>query len=321
VPKEFFDLEPIARQAIPGAHKRTRAFIKVQDGCNNACTYCITTLARGEGRSRSIDQVIGDIQSALDGGTKEIVLTGVHLGSWGQDLEGDHRLADLISSILQRTDVPRLRLSSLEPWDLEADFFDLWSDKRLCRHLHLPLQSGSAPVLKRMARKTMPDAFAELVESARSHIPEVAITTDVIAGFPGETENEFKETMEFVKSIHFAGGHVFTYSARPGTAAARMKNQVPSEIRRARNAALRNVFSITEREYQSQFIGKSLPVLWEAVTPNLDTNFGLEGLSDNYLRISAVAPEPRWNQMDDVQLTLMDASGIKGEICIRNKSC
>ncbi len=133
----------------------------------------------------------------------------------------------------------------------------------------------------------MPDAFADLVESARGAIPEVAITTDVIAGFPGETEAEFKETMEFVKSIHFAGGHVFTYSARPGTAAARLKNQIPFEVRKSRNAALRQVFTAAEREYQSQFIGKKLSVLWEAVTPNTHSDFGLEGLSDNYLRISA----------------------------------
>ncbi len=136
-----FDIEPLIRQPLPGLHRRTRAFIKVQDGCDNHCTFCITTVARGEGRSRPVADVLLDIQHALEGGTKEIVLTGVHLGSWGQDL-GMH-LRDLIQAILRETDVPRLRLSSLEPWDLDADFFSLWEDPRLMPHLHLPLQSGS----------------------------------------------------------------------------------------------------------------------------------------------------------------------------------
>src|SRR6266540_4710133 len=149
-----FDLEPISRQPLPGLHRRTRAFIKVQDGCDNHCTFCITTVARGEGRSRPVADVILDIQSAVDGGTKEIVLTGVHLGSWGYDF-GKH-LRDLINAILWETDVPRLRLSSLEPWDLDADFFSLWADKRLMPHLHLPLQSGCESTLRRMARKTTP---------------------------------------------------------------------------------------------------------------------------------------------------------------------
>ena len=150
LPLTAFDLEPIAREPLPGLRQRTRAFIKVQDGCDNHCTFCITTLARGEGHSRPLADVIADVQSALDGDTKEIVLTGVHLGSWGQEW-GIH-LRDLVKAILTHTDTPRLRLSSLEPWDLDADFFSLWEDERLCQHLHLPLQSGCATTLKRMAR-------------------------------------------------------------------------------------------------------------------------------------------------------------------------
>ena len=316
LPQEFFDLEPLARQPLPGLHQRTRAFIKVQDGCNNACTFCITTVARGASHSRTIADVVVDIQSALMGGAKEIVLTGVHLGSWGQDFGGKHCLADLIFAILDQTVTPRLRLSSLEPWDLGADFFGLWSDPRLCRHLHLPLQSGSASVLKRMRRKTTPASFAELVESARSIIPEVAITTDVIAGFPGETQAEFEETLEFVKSMNFAGGHVFSYSARPGTAAARIKSQVPHELRKVRNAALREMFSKGQRAYQSRFIGKTLPVLWEAASELADSSFQLEGLTDNYIRVMAAAPTPRWNQLEAVKLISPGRTGMQGEIAI-----
>jgi threonylcarbamoyladenosine tRNA methylthiotransferase MtaB len=167
-----------------------------------------------------------------------------------------------------------------------------------------------------MARKTDPASFARLVESARQLIPDVAITTDVIAGFPAETEAEFKQTLEFVSSIQFAGGHVFTYSARPGTPAARMKNQLPFELRKSRNAALREVFTLAERAYRSQFVGKSVSVLWEAVSPRPGSGFLLEGLSDNYLRVTAASADSRWNQVDDVQLRLMDENGMNGEIAV-----
>jgi threonylcarbamoyladenosine tRNA methylthiotransferase MtaB len=314
LPKEFFDLEPLARHPLPGLHARTRAFIKVQDGCNNACTFCITTMARGAGRSRSVEAVLTDIRLALEGGAKEIVLTGVHLGSWGLDFPTPQRLGDLVSILLNRTSVPRLRLSSLEPWDLDSDFFSLWRDERLCRHLHLPLQSGSETVLKRMARKTTPASFAALVQSARAAIPGIAITTDIIAGFPGETEGEFSETLDFVKRVGFAGGHVFTYSARPGTPAARMNTQVRHELRKERNAALRAVLEESAHAYRSRFIGHTLPVLWEASSTLTDAGWTLEGLTDNYIRIRAVAPEARWNQMDRVQLVSMDGDGMKGKI-------
>ena len=164
------DLEPLARQPLPGIHLRTRAFIKVQDGCDNFCTFCVTRLARGKGRSIAAQVVLDDIRRALSGGAKEIVLTGVHLGSWGQDFNEPRSLRDLLETILKIPEITRLRLSSLEPWDLDDEFFTLWQDARLCRHLHLPLQSGSAATLRRMARKVTPDSFADLVETcARDH--------------------------------------------------------------------------------------------------------------------------------------------------------
>ena len=171
------------------------------------------------------------------GAAQEIVLTGVHLGSWGSDLKPPRKLFHLVQAILEQTQAPRLRLSSLEPWDLDAELFSLWADPRLCRHLHLPLQSGCAATLRRMARKTTPDDFARLVETARRLIPDVAITTDLIAGFPGEDEAEFAESLAFVQAMQLAGGHVFTYSARPGTAAARMAPQVPHADRKERGRA------------------------------------------------------------------------------------
>jgi len=210
--------------------------------------------------------------------------------------------------------VPRLRLSSLEPWDLEADFFRLWDNPRLCRHLHLPLQSGSAAVMRRMARKTTPKTYAELVRVARQAIPDVAVTTDVIAGFPGETEAEFIEGLEFVRAMQFAGGHVFTYSARPGTAAARMPGQVPPIVRKERNNRLRLVFDEAERAYQTTFLGQVLPVLWESATTLGPEGWEVSGLTGNYLRVNAHAPRRLWNQITLVKLAHMTLHGIYGQI-------
>jgi len=309
---ETFDLEPLARQPLPGLHRRTRAFIKVQDGCDNHCTFCITTVARGEGRSRPLAAVILDIQSALAGGTKEIVLTGVHLGSWGYDF-GSH-LKELIQAILRETDTPRLRLSSLEPWDLDANFFSLWNDSRLMPHLHLPLQSGCESTLKRMARKTTPESFRELVAAAREVMPNVAITTDIIAGFPGETEDEFTESLTFVKEMNFAGGHVFTYSPRPGTGAARMKGQVRPELGKKRNHLLREAFNASEKSYHGKFIGQTMSVLWESTSEMGEWGWQMEGLTENYLRVKAFAPSPRWNEVDTVMISETSGDALKAVI-------
>lgn len=323
LPEEAFELEPLVRQPVPGARLRTRAFIKVQDGCDNHCTFCVTTLARGEGRSRSVNEVLKDVRAALKGsndpsgvadGAQEIVLTGVHLGSWGKDLTPAQRLPDLIKAILQETDLPRLRLSSLEPWDLEAEFFALWEDKRLCRHLHLPLQSGCAATLRRMARKTTPRSFAALVEAARQAIPGVAITTDLIVGFPGESEAEFAESLAFVDAMRFAGGHVFPYSARPGTAAARMPAQVPHALRQERSVQARRILTESARAFQSSFLDQVLPVLWESAIALSPSGWEVSGLSDNYIRVKAHAPRQLWNQVTPVRLVALDTDGIRGQI-------
>ncbi|HKJ37701.1 MAG TPA: tRNA (N(6)-L-threonylcarbamoyladenosine(37)-C(2))-methylthiotransferase MtaB, partial [Anaerolineales bacterium] len=292
---QAFDLEPITREPLPGLHRRTRAFIKVQDGCDNQCTFCITTVARGEGRSRTVADVILDIQSAIDGGTKEVVLTGVHLGSWGYDLStslktgSDSNLTELIKAIFRETDIPRLRLSSLEPWDLSIDFFSLWDNSRLMPHLHLPLQSGSESTLKRMRRNTTPESFRELVSAAREAIPDAAITTDIIAGFPGETEEEFAETVDFVREMDFAGGHVFTYSPRPGTGAAKMKGQVRPQLRKKRNHILQDVIADSAKSYREKFVGQKLSVLWESTSEMGEQGWLMEGFTENYLRVSAFA--------------------------------
>lgn len=318
IPQEMFDLEPVERELIPGARLRTRAFIKVQDGCDNHCTFCITTIARGIGRSRSLGEILADIRSATgadseqEQAAREIVLTGVHLGSWGQDLAPRQRLTDLVQAILETTPLARLRLSSLEPWDLDEKFFDLWNDPRLCRHLHLPLQSGCAATLRRMARKITPESFADLVMAARRAVPQMAITTDVITGFPGESQSEFEESQEFIRSMHFAGGHVFTYSARPGTAAARLPGQVHEALRKERNAQVRAILADSSYRYQAGFIGDVLPVLWESATGLGPDGWKLSGLTDNYLRVRSYTPQRLWNQITPVRLTAIAGDELDG---------
>lgn len=318
LPKETFDLEPTERQPVPGERLRTRAFIKVQDGCDNRCAFCITTIARGRGRSRPIPEVLADIQAAGStrgsSAAKEVVLTGVHMGSWGRDLAPDLSLVDLVRAVLDDAGVERIRLSSIEPWHLDEDFFRLWENPRLCRQLHLPLQSGSAAVLRRMARGVTPDEYAHLVRTAREIIPNVAVTTDIIAGFPGETETEFIESLQFIEEMEFAGGHVFTFSARDGTRAASMPAQVPLQTRKLRNARIRQALEKSSVEFRRNFLGRTLPVLWESALQNGPNSWKLTGLTDNYLRITCHAPGDLWNQITPVLLQRLDGQGISGVI-------
>jgi threonylcarbamoyladenosine tRNA methylthiotransferase MtaB len=306
-------LDEIPRLPIPGPRMRTRAFIKAQDGCDNHCSFCITKLARGPSRSRPVEAVLADVDAALAGGSREVILTGVNLGAWGRDLPSRPGLAALITAVLEQTDVPRLRVSSLEPWDLDAEFFDLWQDERLGRHLHLPLQSGCAATLRRMVRATTPTEYAALVETARRAIPGVAITTDIIVGFPGESEADFEESLAFVRRMKFAGGHVFTYSKRPGTAAARLPDPVPHPVRKELNAAMRAVLQASEQAYAERFVGRRVDVLWERADRRGD-GWRMEGLSGNYLRVHAHAETCLHNQISTVRLTGLNGRGLVGTI-------
>jgi threonylcarbamoyladenosine tRNA methylthiotransferase MtaB len=308
------DKQPTLRQSLPGSHLRTRAFIKAQDGCNNHCTYCLTRLVRGQSRSQSIEGVLSDIHAAYNGGAQEVVLTGVQLGSWGQDFDPPIHLSVLIQTILRETDIHRIRLSSLEPWNLDDNFFVLWEDKRLCRQLHLPLQSGSAATLKRMGRKTSPAQFASLVKKARQISPEIAITTDMLVGFPGEDESEFEQSLKYVQQIEFAGGHVFNFSPRPGTAAARMLNPVPPQVRKERSARMRALLADAHGQYCKRFVGESLYVLWETSIPIGEKGWLLEGLTDNYLRVKAFSAVKLWNEFSRVEIDELISDGLFGRI-------
>jgi threonylcarbamoyladenosine tRNA methylthiotransferase MtaB len=292
----------IGREPIPGLRKRMRAFIKVQDGCDLSCTYCVTTLARGSSRSIPIKQVIDDIHFAQRGGSKEAVLTGAHLGSWGRDLQPAQTLDELIHAILKNTDIERIRLSSLEPWDLHPNFFSLWENTRMCRHLHLPLQSGSDRILRRMGRRTQTDEYAELLALARSQIPNVAITTDLIAGFPGETDQEFEQSYQFIQKMSFSGGHVFTYSERPGTHAATFPGRVPTKLRKRRGALLRRALAQSSEQFQEGQLGSRRSVLWEAIIGSVPDGFILRGWTDNYIRVQGISQQNRSNEITQVNL-------------------
>jgi threonylcarbamoyladenosine tRNA methylthiotransferase MtaB len=262
-------------------HSRTRVQMKVQDGCDNRCTYCIVPYARGASRSRSIASVVDHVRRKVALGFKEVVLTGVHLGDYH---DGDADLGDLIRAILEQTDIQRLRVSSLEPEDFQPHWLDLWADPRMCRHLHLPLQSGCDAILRRMGRRYTTDRYRTIIETARTRVPGIAITTDVIVGFPGETNDHFTTSLRFVEACHFAKIHVFRFSPRQGTAAARMRDQVPERIKKERSTVLLALSDEHGRQFRRTFLGQTMDVLWEE-----EKESGWEGLTDNYIRVTLIS--------------------------------
>jgi threonylcarbamoyladenosine tRNA methylthiotransferase MtaB len=300
----------------PAPSPRTRALVKIQDGCDNACTYCIIHVARGAQRSHSPDHVLAEVQARLDAGHREVVLTGVHIGAYGRDRAGDGPGPDLwglVARILAETSVPRLRLSSIEPWDLPQRALGLWEEPRLCRHLHLPLQSGSDTILRRMARRCGTSEFAAIVEAARAAIPGLALTTDVIVGFPGETEDESAESLKFARRMGFARIHVFPYSLRPGTPAADMPGQVPAPVKRERAKAMRAVASASDLAFRQQFIGQTVKVLWESSISG-EPEPVWRGLTDNYLRVEMASTAELSNQETEIRLVSLTENGLRGQI-------
>ncbi len=263
---------------------RQRAFVKVQDGCRYRCTFCIVTVARGEETSRSIFDVVSEINTLHAQGIKEVILTGVHLGGYGSD--NNENIVSLIQAILTQTQIPRLRLGSLEPWELNDEFFELFTNSRLMPHLHLPLQSGSDSVLKRMARRCKTDEYAQMLKRLRQ-IPNFNITTDIIVGFPNETNEEWQESFEFIKQCGFGHIHIFTYSPREGTKAATLPNPVSHEIKKQRSEQLHRLAEEMKQMFYQQNIGQTLDVLWEGQREELENgNVKIFGYTPNYLRVA-----------------------------------
>ena len=294
------------RQAAPfwQAGGRERAFVKIQDGCRYRCAYCVITLARGEERSRSVAEVVQEINDLHVSGVNEAVLTGVHVGGYGSDI--DSSLIELVTALLSDTDLPRLRLASLEPWALPDGLLELFASRRLMPHLHLPLQSGSDDVLRRMARRCRRDDFLHLVERLRSAVPGINVTTDVIAGFPGERAADWRQTVDLVEQARFGDLHVFPFSPREGTRAAGLPDPVPESERVARVRELIAVGVRLRRSLLDSQLGRTRPVLLEGG----GRGGAGGGYTPDYLRVvldHPVTPALR-GSIQDVQL-----HGVSGD--------
>jgi len=259
---------------------RTRAQIKVQDGCDNRCTYCIVPYVRGGSRSRGIASVVDHVHRKARAGFQEIVLTGVHLGDYHPEGDEKQDLGDLIAALLHDTEIARIRVSSLEPEDFRLEWLELWENPRMCRHLHLPMQSGSDNVLRRMARRYKSARYRAIITMAKQLVPGIAISTDIITGFPGETDDDFEQTYQMASELQFAKMHVFRFSPRQGTAAARMRGQIRDEVKKARSERLLALNEVDGRRFREQFLGQSAQVLIESYKHGY-----WEGLTDNYLRV------------------------------------
>lgn len=264
--------------------EKTRAVIKVQDGCNNFCSYCIIPYAKGRVRSRKPESVIKEVKEIVKEGIKEVVITGIHVASYGKDFEDGTRLIDLLEQINKIEGLKRIRLGSLEPNLITPEFVErLGNVDKICDHFHLSLQSGCDETLKRMNRKYTTQEFENGVNLLRKKFPEVALTTDIIVGFPGETEEEFNTTYKFLSKIKFSKMHVFKYSQRKGTVAAKMKNQVNPQIKEERSNKLIELSNKNEIEFLDNNLGKELEVLFETKTQNGYT----EGHTTNYITVKS----------------------------------
>jgi threonylcarbamoyladenosine tRNA methylthiotransferase MtaB len=288
---------------------RTRAFVSIQEGCNEVCAFCIVPRTRGRERSRAVEEVVQEVLARQREGAQEVVLTGTQLGNYGRDLgwleQGPRRL---LEALLERTQVPRIRLSSLQSQDISIQLLHLWRHARLCPHFHLPLQSGSDAVLRRMRRRYTAQQYRHAVDLVREHVPDVSITTDVIAGFPGETGADFEATYGLCREIGFAGIHAFPYSRRPGTAASLMREQVSAPVRRRRLERLLALADASARAFRRHHLGRVIPVLWEE-----QKDGQWRGLTPNYLRVYTRADGDLANVLLPARLLALQREGLRGE--------
>lgn len=291
---------------------RTRAFVKIQEGCDELCAFCIVPYTRGREQSRPIEDVVREVQAREADGVLEVVLTGTQLGNYGRDLgwprqeQGPHRL---LAELLARTRIPRIRLSSLQAQDIQPALLDLWSDPRLCPHFHIPLQSGSDEVLRPMRRRYTADEYRAAVARIRKQVSGVAITTDVIAGFPGETDADFEATYALCEELRFAQMHCFPYSRRPHTGADKMQAHLPPQIKRERLQRLLEVAGRASEAFRSAVIGRTLDVLWEQQTDGY-----WQGLTGNYVRVYTPADAALENQLWPARLIAIRGEGMLGDL-------
>ncbi len=276
------DVEKIsAFEELPHTPQRTRAFLKIEDGCNNFCSYCIIPYLRGRVRSRSLENIRAECVQLADAGYREIVLTGIHIGAYGQDFHDKTTLADAVKTVLNAAKPFRLRLGSIESAEMTDELIDLMkSDERICNHVHLPLQSGSDEILKLMRRPYTTKNFDAVTSKLVREIPNVSIGTDLIVGFPNETDKNFAETLEFIKSQPFSKIHVFPFSPREGTVAAAMDNQISAQVKKFRTSQALEISAMKEKIFAEKLIGKTVEIIAETETDNF-----IDGLTRNYVRV------------------------------------
>lgn len=289
---------------------KTRAVIKVQDGCDRFCSYCIIPYARGRVRSRKIENIVEEISQIAANGIKEVVITGIHIASFGRDFKDGTSLIDLLEAINKIDGIERIRLGSLEPTIITEEFLTrLTKLEKICDHFHLSLQSGCDETLKRMNRKYTTQEFEHIVNLLRNAYPEVALTTDIIVGFPGETEKEFKSTYNFLSKIKFMKMHIFKYSQRNGTKAAIMENQIDGNKKEERSNILIELSDKNEKEFMENYIGKEVPVLFEQIIGE-----NIEGHTKNYITVKVPKNEVVDNEIKTVKINKFENLALIGEI-------
>jgi threonylcarbamoyladenosine tRNA methylthiotransferase MtaB len=299
---------------VPDFADRTRAFLKIQEGCNNFCTFCIIPWSRGLMRSREPQSVIAQAEQLVAAGYQEIVLTGIHTGGYGEDIE-DYSLAKLLKDLDKVEGLKRIRISSIEASQITDEVIDvLKSSDKMCRHLHIPLQAGDDQVLARMRRKYTTAEFARKIERLHEIMPDVAITTDVIVGFPGETEEMFRDGYKFMEQMKFSEMHVFPYSKRTGTPAARMEDQVDEEIKNSRVHELIDLSEKMQLAYAQKFVGQVLEVIPERTYKGAPDSGLYSGYSDNYVQLVFDGSEEMIGQVCRVKVTEAGVNESKGQL-------
>ncbi|MCT4621193.1 MAG: tRNA (N(6)-L-threonylcarbamoyladenosine(37)-C(2))-methylthiotransferase MtaB [Marinisporobacter sp.] len=308
----IMEIEEFEEMTIGEIKGKTRAYLKIQEGCNQYCTYCIIPYARGPIRSRKEEDIVKEVQRLAKNGFREVVLTGIHVASYGKDLENTS-LLDVILKVHEVEGIERIRLSSIEPTIMTEDFVKTLAYlKKVCPHFHLSLQSGCDETLNRMNRKYTTREYKLIVERIRKYMPGVSITTDIMVGFPGETEEEFEKTMKFVEEIGFGQVHVFKYSKRKGTPAAKFENQVPPQIKNIRSEKLINLAKECLIDYHKKFLDTQRMVLFEAVSNEMEGYY--EGLTDNYIRVFCPTEEKIEGKILKVKLDKLSDEAMVGKI-------
>ncbi|HNR05558.1 MAG TPA: tRNA (N(6)-L-threonylcarbamoyladenosine(37)-C(2))-methylthiotransferase MtaB [Bacillota bacterium] len=309
---DIMKVKEFEEMSIKSYKSRTRAFLKIQEGCDQYCTYCIIPYARGHIRSRKPDSIIAEVKELAENGFREIVLTGIHVASYGKDL-GNTSLIDIIEKVHEIDGIRRIRMSSVDPNVMTDGFIERLSRlPKICGHFHLSLQSGCDETLKRMNRKYTTGEYRRVVEKLREVFADVAITTDLIVGFPGETEEEFQKTVDFVEEIAFSAMHVFKYSQRTGTPAAKYENQIKPQVKDSRSKVITAIAQKNEEKFKKAFIGRSKPVLYEQPFDGQKSLF--EGLTDNYIRVVSESREDIKGKIIETVLAELKEDYMTGRI-------